>query len=558
MKAGISARVGHLMSRLPHNMPQNRQTLIALATLMLAGILGWFLLQEAANSGSDHESSIPKKKYTPPVDTPLPSDHLGERHRTGEPLTRDDLISMRNERIVTFASEAAYRRGLKRLKNSKFDHMGSLDDFFAIRIGYNKLSDLKEWLGEDGELHHNYHARIPTVPDVEEQPDAVGFGADALEFLGVDRNNTEWGRDVTVAVLDTGVSEHITLGETLPQINITTLPDGVEQHGHGTAVAGPIAGKDRRLLGVAPAATLAPIRIADETGLSNSYYIAEGIMAALDLGADIINISMGGEGDSVIVQRAIQEATARGVAIVASSGNDGFDTPYYPAANEGVYSVGGFDARGLHLNFSNRGDNLSLSAPGLAVNAPWPGDRVIEFSGTSASGPFVSGAIAALISESQGALNGVEAAQILLDYSNDAGLGGHDSEYGYGQLNIGRAIDRNEPNIDDLAVASHHYFFEDDGTNSPGLQINVENRGTTTSYGSQLHINVAGSTYDLNVNQLSPAERKSFFVPTGLSELQNQGQLNVNSFIRSTANTVDHNGSNNERFDRIYAPNSDK
>ena len=112
----------------------------------------------------------------------------------------------------------------------------------------------------------------------------------------------------------------------------------------------------------------------------------------------IINISMGTTENNPLIEEAVLYAHEQNVLIVAASGNSEQADACYPAAYPSVISVGAVDARGEHLDFSNYGTYLSVTAPGYAINAAWPGNRYSRISGTSASAPIVTGAIAATMS----------------------------------------------------------------------------------------------------------------------------------------------------------------
>ena len=112
--------------------------------------------------------------------------------------------------------------------------------------------------------------------------------------------------------------------------------------------------------------------------------------------------------------------------IVAAAGNDAVEGVTYPAKYEGVIGVSSVDATGKHLYFSNRGEEVDLAAPGIGVTAAWTGNSFIDFSGTSASAPFVSGTLAMLLSENP-ALRPTEAVEIISSYANDAGFPGRDN-----------------------------------------------------------------------------------------------------------------------------------
>jgi len=173
------------------------------------------------------------------------------------------------------------------------------------------------------------------------------------------------------------------------------------------------------------------------------FSISQGIYAAVDKGAQIINISLGGYATSPLLTDAVDYALAANVAIVAAAGNDQAAQLTWPAAYSGVVSVGAVDAVGKQAIFSNSGPQLQLTAPGYAIATAGAGGSRVSFSGTSASAPVASGAIAALLSTTPG-LNALQAADLLAVYSDDHGPSGTDPDYGRGTLNLDRAL-RREP-----------------------------------------------------------------------------------------------------------------
>ncbi|MDC0504110.1 S8 family serine peptidase, partial [Verrucomicrobiales bacterium] len=97
---------------------------------------------------------------------------------------------------------------------------------------------------------------------------------------------------------------------------------------------------------MAPASDILSIRVLDAEGLGNSYTVASGIVTAVDSGASVINLSVGGYSDSTVLREAVAYAIDSGVAVVAAAGNDGSNAPSYPAAYEGVVGVSAVDAEG--------------------------------------------------------------------------------------------------------------------------------------------------------------------------------------------------------------------
>jgi subtilisin family serine protease len=162
--------------------------------------------------------------------------------------------------------------------------------------------------------------------------------------------------------------------------------------GHGTVVAG-------LLHLVAPEADLVPIRAFDAGGNSSLFLTTAGVYAAVAQGADVINMSFSIGTGSMAFRRALNFATSRGVALVASAGNSAMDASnVFPAAYPAVAAVGATDFEDRIAEFSNFGKVIDLVAPGKNVVSTYPGGLYATASGTSFSAPMVSGAIAVLMS----------------------------------------------------------------------------------------------------------------------------------------------------------------
>jgi serine protease len=263
------------------------------------------------------------------------------------------------------------------------------------------------------------------------------------------------GRDVTVAVIDTGVAcwdkGPFSRGSDLAGTRcergfdfVNNRDEAADDHGHGTHVAGTIAqttNNGRGAAGLAFCARLMPIKVLTRQGWGTVANVAEGIRFAADEGASVINLSLGGPIKSAILEDAVDHALARGVVVVAAAGNSGRSVGY-PAAYEGVIAVSATDVSDKIAWFSSRGPEVTIAAPGVAVTQQTVcdgGKNKCElfgtFSGTSMASPHVAGTAALLMSSGVTDPSAVRAAiERTATPKDDASL------YGAGVLDAGRAV----------------------------------------------------------------------------------------------------------------------
>lgn len=188
--------------------------------------------------------------------------------------------------------------------------------------------------------------------------------------------------------------------------------DPMDDHGHGTHVAGIIAmaaGNRQGGAGVAYGAKIMAIKAGQATGTFADTDIAEAIRYAVANGADVINMSFGGYGHSFLVEEALQDAFGSCV-LVASAGNDGISTSdapmggkdTYPAGYSYVLGVMASGQSGQLASFSNwdyykdRNAEYEIVAPGVDIYSTLPGGQYAPWSGTSMAAPMVSAAAAIL------------------------------------------------------------------------------------------------------------------------------------------------------------------
>ncbi len=279
------------------------------------------------------------------------------------------------------------------------------------------------------------------------------------------------GRGIIAAVIDSGVDQNSAefSGRISPLSADLAGTRGIQDEGgHGTAVAGVLlAGKDDiGIHGVAFSATLlvartdTPGTCSNTTGpdsgcTHNDNNIARGVDLAVTAGARVINMSLGGSSANSALRAAIGRATAAGVIIVISAGNDGVTDPgaavnpdllaqiaVEPIARGLVLIAGATDSSQMLADFSNKAGNGAaqyLTALGVRIQANDENGVAFRWSGTSFSAPVISGAVA-LLAQAFPNLTGAQIVDLLFRTTTDLGATGIDNVYGRGELNIARAF----------------------------------------------------------------------------------------------------------------------
>lgn len=270
---------------------------------------------------------------------------------------------------------------------------------------------------------------------------------------------TNKGKGVRVAVIDTGVDDKnpqltAVVDKAAGRDYLTKGKGGDptnDQVGHGTKVAGIIAARARKgtgFVGLAPNATIIPIRQNDADNSGDSDSMAQAITYAVDQGADVINISQDTtkplSGTSNLAQ-AVRKAIDRKVVVVASAGNDGLDGKVkntYPAAFKGVLAVASSDRNNERASFSQAGTFVGVAAPGVDIVSTVPGGGQCTDDGTSFSAPFVAG-VAALLKEKHPDWT---TAQIVtqIEQTAERSINGHDNYVGWGVVDPVRAVQESD------------------------------------------------------------------------------------------------------------------
>jgi len=303
--------------------------------------------------------------------------------------------------------------------------------------------------------------RLPEITLVEEVPwkYAVAYknyrwNMEMIKVPDVHVYNT--GEGIKVGVLDSGIDEnHYDLSDNYKggadftfKINLPHTPGpGHDSCGHGTHCAGIIGASGKHITGVAPEVYLYSIRCLEhyndpdygETCVGMGDWVINGIEWAISNSMDVLSMSIGGSG-STAEKEAIKSAYAHGVCLVAAAGNENQDVTYSaPACYDEVIAVAAVDSNKERAWFSNYGNKIDVSAPGVGIYSTVPGDSYKEMDGTSMACPHVSG-LAALVKKNNSNLTLDEIKRQISLNAEDLGQDGHDIYYGWGLIDAEQAV----------------------------------------------------------------------------------------------------------------------
>ncbi|MBS4204154.1 S8 family peptidase [Lederbergia citrea] len=274
-------------------------------------------------------------------------------------------------------------------------------------------------------------------------------------------------KEVLIAVVDTGVD--YTLADFKDKIDdngydfVSRDNDPYDDEGHGTHVSGIIAASSNNgfsMAGIHSNTKILPVKVLNAAGEGESDKIALGIKYAVDKGAKVINLSLGGP-KSRVIEEMLKYADSKGVTVIAASGNDGGAWLDYPASSPYTIAVGATNSLDIVSDFSNYGRGLDMVAPGREIPSLLPNGNVTYLSGTSMAAPHVA-AVAGLLLSQKPKLKPSEVKQILTQTANDVAVDevnedyyddgdvlqpGYDRVSGWGRLNAWGAFSAIDLNI---------------------------------------------------------------------------------------------------------------
>lgn len=330
-----------------------------------------------------------------------------------------------------------------------------LPDQNVMKIKLKENTDAQEWLNEwQGNpsieyIQPNYKYKISAKPNDAHYP--------KQSYLEQINANIGWDEitdtDVTIAILDTGVDlNHPDLKPNLVQgINLLDKQKPPQDdNGHGTNLAGIVGAVGNNFIGVSGVtwkSKIMPVKVLDENGVGEPFYIGQGIRYSVDNGAKVILLSLGVSVYSPFMKEAIDYAESKDVLVVAASGNNG-SMLNYPSEFPNVLSVGGVDSNDKYVSYSNYGHQLDVVAPSEGIYTTKLGGDYTYNSGTSMAAPQVAG-LAALLFQKYPDMSPKEVTDLIKFTADDVEQPGWDIKTGYGRINVGRALTAPRDILDD-------------------------------------------------------------------------------------------------------------
>lgn len=224
------------------------------------------------------------------------------------------------------------------------------------------------------------------------------------------RANLAWpqttGEAVKVAILDTGIDlNHPDLFKNIKgNINITKpKKSGDDDSGHGTHVAGIVAGVDNAIgvIGVGPGIDLYSVKVLDKQGNGWLSDLIDGLDWCIDNDIQVINMSLGSTQDNLSFHEAVKGVSQAGITQIAAAGNYGYQggAVSYPGKYPETIAVSSIDEYGNIDPFSSSGAEVNFGAPGVEVRSTYKDGLYARMSGTSMAAPHVTGIVALILTK---------------------------------------------------------------------------------------------------------------------------------------------------------------
>lgn len=410
-------------------------------SLCLIVSLGFMLLQGVQ---ADNVSSI---------QTAFATDSSNGSNNLSHTSVSEDVYKLTSPYIVGLkkgidVDEFLDKKGFNNKKDTKTKKFKSTNAL-TIHLDQNELDSLQ---GDTEVLFVEVDAMVEIASAGKFQDDHP-----SNQFRNKDDQTTPWGihaigadiahlhnykgQSINIAVLDTGVADHPDLKVFGGISFVEGVSSYLDDHGHGTHVAGTIAASDNKfgVIGGAPKSKVFAVKVLDGSGQGSYSQVIQGIEWAIDQKVDMISISFGGVDYSQALHEAIRLANDNGILVIAAAGNrgPGEGTELYPALFPEVVSVGAVTQSHQIASYSSRGSKVELVAPGTGVLSTTNNQDYGVLSGTSMAAPHVTSAAALLWAKNKN-LTHLEVKNLLFSTATPLG---DSTEFGHGLVNVAKGLE---------------------------------------------------------------------------------------------------------------------
>ncbi len=269
-----------------------------------------------------------------------------------------------------------------------------------------------------------------------------------FEYLGLPKLWDKYGvkgEGVNVYVIDTGISRHKAYANNYRMYSFVGDGNPLDRNGHGSWCCGKIFAQD---VGIAPYCSMTSLKALSDEGSGAYKWISDSLEFILrEDKAHIVSMSLGGGWKDKTQEKLINTLRDRGVIVLAAAGNEDTSELSYPAAFDGALAVAAHDKNNKRAYFSNYGDHIIVSAPGVACYSTYL-DSYRKLAGTSMATPTVAGLMAlgaSLLLKNNPKIDRHVMQKMLVkalvDTAMDLGVEGKDPFYGFGGLNGEKFMD---------------------------------------------------------------------------------------------------------------------
>jgi|GEM_PF-1512497 len=331
---------------------------------------------------------------------------------------------------------------------------------------------------------------------------------------------TQGDPSVIVAVVDSGIAgNHPDLADALV-LGYNFIADNAEAQddfGHGTQVAGIIAGHSNTVsgtTGVASRSRLMPLKVLDANGEGTAADVAEAIIYAADSGVRIITLALGTYAESGILQAAVEYAAGKKCLVISAAGNNGTEEPVYPAAYAQTLAVGAVNQFRKPCFFSNRASYIDVVAPGEGILTTSKDGGHQELNGTSASAAHVAGLAALMLARTPLLTPDIFHAVVRASAS-DLQTAGWDKETGFGLVDCFAALNQTNASSIDVGIVDSMILPQQPRPGqTASIVLTIRNHGVQPFQSATLDLSREGhSVVTTNLPPLAAKQTREVIIP---------------------------------------------